>query len=89
MLRLRLGSTWASTGGFVFNVAQNILHPNYNMWTMDSDIMIFRSSSTFVYSNVLQQATITNANFNPPDNQAVWVTGWGHTTVRLLIFNTL
>lgn len=89
MFRLRLGSTYASRGGIVHNVAQHVLHPNYNMWTLDTDVMIMRSSTFFVYTNVLQQGTIASATYNLPDNQEVWVTGWGTLEVisRLSIFN--
>lgn len=90
LLRLRLGSSYASRGGHVHSVSQNILHPDYNMWTLDSDVMIIRSSTTFIYSNVIQRGTIASSNYNVPDNQAVWVTGWGVLQVRLCqYYNTL
>ncbi|CAB3259690.1 unnamed protein product [Arctia plantaginis] len=76
-MRLRLGSTWANSGGVVHNVAQLIIHPSYNMWTTDSDIMLLRSSRTIVYSNVIQHGIIAGPNYHLQDNQVVWVTGWG------------
>lgn len=89
MFRFRLGSTYASSGGVIHRVAQNIIHPDYNTWNLDADVMIMRSRTTFVYSNVLQRGTIASANYNLLDNQEVWVTGWGSIEVSLnLCFHT-
>lgn len=74
---MRLGSSWANSGGVVHNIALLTMHPNYSVWTLDNDVMIMRSATNFVYTNVLRQGTIASANYILGDNQPVWITGWG------------
>ncbi|XP_035448310.2 trypsin, alkaline C-like [Spodoptera frugiperda] len=77
--RLRLGSSFRSSGGVVHNCNLNIVHGSYNTWTKDSDIAILRSASTFSFNNNVQAASIAGANYWLGDNQAVWAAGWGDT----------
>ncbi|XP_021196272.3 trypsin CFT-1-like isoform X2 [Helicoverpa armigera] len=77
--RIRLGSTWANSGGIVHNVTQNIVHPSYNSRTMDNDIAVLRSTTLFTFNNNVRAASIASANYNLADNQAVWAAGWGTT----------
>ncbi|CAK1602324.1 unnamed protein product [Parnassius mnemosyne] len=79
--QMRLGSTWASSGGQVYRTNQIISHPNYNSRTNDNDVAILRSSSTFSFSNSVRAASIAGSNYNLGDNQAVWAIGWGTTSV--------
>ncbi|KAH9628344.1 hypothetical protein HF086_015874 [Spodoptera exigua] len=78
--RIRLGSTWANSGGVVHNVNANIVHGSYNSRTLDNDIAILRSSSSFSFNNNVRAASIAGANYNVADNQAVWAAGWGTTS---------
>ncbi|XP_022821662.1 trypsin, alkaline C-like [Spodoptera litura] len=77
--RIRLGSSFRSSGGALHNVNQIIIHGSYNTWTFDSDIAILRSASTFFFNNNVRAASIAGANYWPSDNQAVWAAGWGDT----------
>ncbi|CAH0695430.1 unnamed protein product [Spodoptera exigua] len=78
--RIRVGSTWANSGGVVHNVAQNIIHPQYNQGVrLNNDIAILRSASSFSFNNNVRAASIAGANYFPADNQAVWAAGWGDT----------
>nr|AAT95351.1 trypsin IIb precursor [Sesamia nonagrioides] len=77
--RIRLGSTWANSGGVVHNVNQIINHPQYNGNTYNNDICILRSATTFSFNNNVQSVSIAGANYNVGDNQAVWAAGWGDT----------
>ncbi|XP_050554896.1 trypsin CFT-1-like isoform X3 [Spodoptera frugiperda] len=78
--RIRVGSTWANSGGVVHNVAQNIVHPQYNQGgRYNNDIAILRSASTFSFNNNVRAASIAGANYYPGDNQAAWAAGWGDT----------
>ncbi|KAH9644582.1 hypothetical protein HF086_009157 [Spodoptera exigua] len=78
--RIRVGSTWANSGGVVHNVAQNIVHPQYNVGAIyNNDIAILRSATTFTFNNNVRAASIAGANYFPADNQAVWAAGWGDT----------
>lgn len=75
--RVRVGSTFANSGGVVHNVAQNILHPQYQAATTNNDIAVVRLASTIVHNNQARPASIAGANYNLADNQVVWATGWG------------
>ncbi|XP_022821663.1 trypsin CFT-1-like [Spodoptera litura] len=77
--RIRVGSSFRSSGGVVHNVNLNILHPAYSSRTMDSDIAILRSATAFSFNNNVRAASIAGANYFPADNQAVWAAGWGDT----------
>ncbi|CAH0695424.1 unnamed protein product [Spodoptera exigua] len=77
--RIRVGSSFRSTGGVLHNVVLNIVHPAYNPRTMDSDIAILRSATAFTYNNNVRAASIAGSNYNVADNQAVWAAGWGDT----------
>nr|ABR88248.1 trypsin T5 [Heliothis virescens] len=78
--RIRVGSTWANSGGVVHNLNANIIHPSYNSRTLDNDIAILRSATTFSFNNNVRAASIAGANYNLADNQAVWAAGWGTTS---------
>ncbi|KAJ8736108.1 hypothetical protein PYW08_006764 [Mythimna loreyi] len=78
--RIRLGSTWANSGGVVHNVNANIIHPSYNSNTLNNDVAILRSASTFSFNNNVRAAAIAGANYHVPDNQVVWAAGWGTTS---------
>ncbi|KAG6458161.1 trypsin, alkaline C-like [Manduca sexta] len=80
--RARLGSSFASSGGVIFNFAQFIMHPNYNSRNQDNDVAIMRTSSGISYNNVIQPARIAGANYNLRDNERVWAAGWGVTSVN-------
>ncbi|CAG4977662.1 unnamed protein product [Parnassius apollo] len=78
--RIRVGSTWANSGGTVYNTAQIINHPDYNARTINNDVAILRASSTFSLNNNVQAGSIAGPTYNLGDNQAVWAVGWGTTT---------
>nr|AFP74111.1 trypsin [Leguminivora glycinivorella] len=78
--RVRVGSTFANSGGVVHAVSQNILHPSFNRNTLDNDIAVVRLSSTIVFNNQARAGSIAGANYNVADNQAVWAVGWGTTS---------
>ncbi|XP_026739099.1 trypsin CFT-1-like [Trichoplusia ni] len=71
----------ANSGGVVHNSQQIINHPIYNSRTVDNDIAIIRISGTFSYNNNVRAAAIAGSNYNLGDNQVVWATGWGRTSV--------
>uniref|UniRef100_A0A2A4K6F8 trypsin n=1 Tax=Heliothis virescens TaxID=7102 RepID=A0A2A4K6F8_HELVI len=77
--RVRLGSTWANSGGAVHNANANIVHPQYDRNTLNNDIAIIRSATTFSFNNNVRAASIAGANYLPADNQVVWAAGWGDT----------
>ena len=83
--RIRVGSSYAHSGGVVHNINQRIIHPSYNANTMANDIAILRSATNFVFNNNVRAASVAGPNYNLPDNLAVWAAGWGDTFVSLLM----
>ncbi|XP_075975757.1 achelase-1-like [Anticarsia gemmatalis] len=79
MWRMRIGSTYANSGGTVLAVDQITTHPNYNRWNFDSDIAILRSTTTIEYGLGVQPARLASSNFQLGDNFVVWAVGWGMT----------
>ncbi|KAM3967800.1 trypsin CFT-1-like [Aphomia sociella] len=75
--RVRVGSTFANSGGSVHNTNQIIIHPSYNTRTLDNDVAILRVASPFIFNNNVRAASIAGSNYNLADNQVVWATGWG------------
>ncbi|KAJ8736112.1 hypothetical protein PYW08_006768 [Mythimna loreyi] len=78
--RIRVGSTWANSGGVVHNTNSIINHPQYNSNTYNNDIAVLRSASTFTFNNNARAAPIAGSNYNLADNQVVWAAGWGTTS---------
>ncbi|XP_021196271.3 trypsin, alkaline C [Helicoverpa armigera] len=77
--QIRVGSSFAHSGGATHFVNANIVHPAYNRNTYENDLAILRSSTTFSFNNNVRAASIAGANYNLADNQAVWAAGWGAT----------
>uniref|UniRef100_A0A2A4K5Z2 Peptidase S1 domain-containing protein n=1 Tax=Heliothis virescens TaxID=7102 RepID=A0A2A4K5Z2_HELVI len=83
MFRFRAGSSFASSGGVVYNVQEVINHPSYNIATfLDNDFAIMRSASAIIYNNNVSPVSIAGANYNLADNQVVWAAGWGFTELN-------
>ncbi|XP_045509291.1 trypsin CFT-1-like isoform X1 [Colias croceus] len=77
--RIRVGSSFANTGGKVHNVQSIILHPYFNPGSLDSDIAILRSTKKFEFNNTVQAGVIAGSSYMLNDNQPVWAVGWGST----------
>ncbi|CAG4977641.1 unnamed protein product [Parnassius apollo] len=75
--RIRVGSSYANSGGTVFTTAQIIIHPSYTQYSNDNDVAIMHSSAAFTFSNSVRAAGIAGTNYNVADNQALWSVGWG------------
>ncbi|KPI95070.1 PREDICTED: trypsin CFT-1-like isoform X2 [Papilio xuthus] len=80
--RIRVGSTFANSGGVVHGINTIIMHPNYNPQIEDNDICILRASSAFAFNNNVRAASIAGSNYNLADNQVVWAIGWGATALN-------
>ncbi|KAG6458171.1 trypsin, alkaline B-like [Manduca sexta] len=79
MWRVRVGSTFANSGGVVHNVNHHAIHHNYNRWSLDNDIAILRLASNIGFNQNAQPGSFAGGNYHVADNQAVWAAGWGHT----------
>ncbi|XP_026733141.1 trypsin CFT-1-like [Trichoplusia ni] len=78
-LRIRVGSTFASSGGEVLPTSASIISPCFNRATLDCDISLVRTSVSIVYSSRVQPAPIAGQFYHLPDEVPVWATGWGDT----------
>ncbi|XP_023935762.2 trypsin, alkaline B-like [Bicyclus anynana] len=79
--RFRVGSTFASSEGLVYDISNFILHSKYNLRTYDNDVAIIKSHSTILLGGgVIEVATVAGANYRIADNQPVWAIGWGSTS---------
>ncbi|XP_032515459.1 trypsin, alkaline B-like [Danaus plexippus] len=78
-LRVRLGSTYASSGGQVQVVSRIIMHPQYNSRLIINDVAVIRLQNSVSMSNQIQVARIAGPQYNLPDNTRLDVIGWGVT----------
>ncbi|XP_026744925.1 trypsin, alkaline C-like [Trichoplusia ni] len=78
-IRVRIGSSYSSSGGEVLPLAAMLLHPDYSPWRVHHDITILRTSVEIKYSATVQPAPIAGSTYNLADDAVVWATGWGIT----------
>ncbi|XP_052737755.1 trypsin CFT-1-like [Bicyclus anynana] len=79
---IRVGSTYANSGGDVHDVQQFITHPDYflNWWDIRSDIGIVRLATAIVFGENIKTGSIAGANYHIADNTYVTAIGWGLTS---------
>ncbi|KAG6460007.1 hypothetical protein O3G_MSEX011720 [Manduca sexta] len=75
--RVRIGSTFANSGGIVHNFNRSRVYPNYNPRTLNNDIAIMQTATTIAFNNVAQPARIAGPNYIVRDNEVLWAAGWG------------
>ncbi|XP_075978434.1 trypsin CFT-1-like [Anticarsia gemmatalis] len=77
--RVRVGSTYANSGGTVYSTSSILVHMDYNSRSKDNDIAILQVSSPIIYNDVVQPCQIAGPLFNVPDDSIVQAVGWGKT----------
>ncbi|XP_075976027.1 trypsin, alkaline B-like [Anticarsia gemmatalis] len=75
--RVRVGSSFAQSGGTVYGVGRVIIHELYGTSRMEHDIAILHLNGFITYSNVVQRGRFAGATYNVPANDPVWAAGWG------------
>ncbi|CAH0714430.1 unnamed protein product, partial [Brenthis ino] len=78
--RVRLGSSFASTGGATHSVSRLVLHRNYNNRELTNDIAIVKLTSNAVLSANIGLARIAGPNYHLADGTLVYAAGWGATS---------
>ncbi|KAI5634522.1 trypsin domain-containing protein [Phthorimaea operculella] len=78
--RVRVGSTFRHSGGFVHNVARIFNHPQYDPQGFDHDISVLHLASSIVFNALAQPAQIPAPNYILADNEPIWSSGWGQTS---------
>nr|AFM73833.1 SP2 [Spodoptera litura] len=59
--RIRVGSTFAHSGGVMHAASNVIIHPNFDDRTLDSDICVVHSASAFTFNNNVRAASIAGS----------------------------
>ncbi|KAJ2948067.1 hypothetical protein O0L34_g9864 [Tuta absoluta] len=75
--RIRVGSTFASSGGQVHDVVQLINHPEYNPNTFNNDIAVILLETYIVFNDLVKQAQIAGPNYILQVDDPIWSIGWG------------
>ncbi|XP_022821644.1 trypsin, alkaline B-like [Spodoptera litura] len=75
--RIRIATSFANTGGQVHLIQRHIAHPSYSSRTLEHNIAILHSVTTFTLNNAASPASIAGPNYHIADNQSVWAVGWG------------
>ncbi|KAJ2948063.1 hypothetical protein O0L34_g9860 [Tuta absoluta] len=78
--RVRVGSTFRHSGGFVHNVALIINYPEYDHREYDHDISVIHLATSIVFNELAQLAQIPAPSYILPDNAPIWSVGWGQTS---------
>ncbi|XP_026319404.1 trypsin, alkaline C-like, partial [Hyposmocoma kahamanoa] len=77
--RIRVGSSFANSGGVVHYVYQYSNHPDFRWIDMDNNISIIRTATIIDFViNAVQPATLADSNYIIGDNIPVLVSGWNH-----------
>uniref|UniRef100_A0A1Y9IVX9 Peptidase S1 domain-containing protein n=1 Tax=Anopheles minimus TaxID=112268 RepID=A0A1Y9IVX9_9DIPT len=74
------GSTSRTTGGRVFVVSNNYIHPKYDPDTFDFDVAVLRVKTPFTPNTNIATIPLVPVDFTVPDRVLVTVTGWGRTS---------
>ncbi|KAH9628343.1 hypothetical protein HF086_015873 [Spodoptera exigua] len=75
--RIRIGTSFANAWGQVHLINRHIAHPLYSSRTLDHNIAILHSVTTFTFNNEARPGSIAGPNYHVADNQGVWAVGWG------------
>ncbi|XP_026733140.1 trypsin, alkaline C-like [Trichoplusia ni] len=77
--RVRIGSSYRSSGGEVLPLAAILMYPTYTIHKYDDDVAILRTAVEIKYSATVQPAPIAGPSYDLADDEVVWATGWGAT----------
>ncbi|KAJ2948065.1 hypothetical protein O0L34_g9862 [Tuta absoluta] len=80
--RVRVGSSFRHSGGFVHNVARIFVYPEYDPKEYDHDISIIHLATSIVFNELAQLAQIPAPSYILPDNEPIWSIGWGQTSYQ-------
>ncbi|CAH2102206.1 unnamed protein product [Euphydryas editha] len=74
--RIRVGSSYANSGGVTFTINRIARHGSYNSVALYNDIAVLRINGAFSFNNNVRAGSIAGPNYNLPDNAPVWLIGW-------------
>ena len=79
-----------NSGGTLVSVSSITIHPNFSINTLDSDVAIFKLSTSIPTSSTISYATLAASGSDPAAGTTVTVAGWyvennyGHDARTLL-----
>ncbi|XP_050070867.1 uncharacterized protein LOC126558835 [Anopheles maculipalpis] len=74
------GSTSRTTGGRVFVVSDNFIHPDYDPDTFDLDVAVLRVKTPFTPNTNIAAIPLVPVGYTISDRILPTVTGWGRTS---------
>lgn len=90
LFQSRVGSSFASSGGTVHSTRLINVHPQYIPELTSSDIAVIRTLTSITYiPNAVAAGSIAGPNYVIADNQPLWASGWGFTSVSYIQFQFL
>ncbi|XP_069685397.1 trypsin-1-like [Periplaneta americana] len=72
---VRVGSTYSSSGGNLYQVSQILRHKSFDLNTMDNDIAVVRLSTGVIFGSNVQSIALEEGNVS--DGTSATVLGWG------------
>ncbi|KAI5645002.1 trypsin domain-containing protein [Phthorimaea operculella] len=80
--RVRVGSTFSTSGGIVHSVQNIVNHPEYNVLPFNADVSVIHLSTRITFNALAQQVAIAGPSYIPADNDPIMAVGWGQTTFQ-------
>ena len=60
-----------------FEIAEIIMHPQYDSYTYDKDIALIRLKRNATFNTYVRPACFPDSSVKFPDGEECYVTGWG------------
>ncbi|KAF2662081.1 insect inhibitor with A fungal trypsin [Lophiostoma macrostomum CBS 122681] len=79
-IKVRAGSLNYNSGGTLVSVSSIKINPNFSINTLDSDVAIFKLSTSIPTSSTISYATLAASGEDPAAGATVTVAGWGTTS---------
>lgn len=80
--QVRVGSSYNQNGGYIYQVADLIWHPDFSYAHMDSDVALLWLATPMTFTDSVAPIEMLNADDEIIDGDFTLVTGWGHMRVR-------
>lgn len=89
-LRLRAGSSYHASGGTLHDLSSGFVHASYSPSTLDCDVSALQVATPFALgSSGISAAALPTAGYYPTAGVALYVTGFGVTSVGTALFVTV
>lgn len=79
--KIRVGSTYRTHGGSIYNVKSIIHHPEFDESYYNNDIAILVTTKRLSFNNNVRQGTLLKQGVEIKPNSVALLVGWGVTEV--------